>query len=480
MLKNISYQTLITYFISAHVVIFAIASVFFGLPLIIPVCIQLFLSFASFLCLKLCNGKQQSLDITAICLVATPAVFVYQLTGQVMQLDAHMYFFATLAMLIGFKSIRSVLFATTFIALHHLSLNFLMPYAVFPEGANFMRVIFHAVIVLVETAVIVYQIKGIQTHDAQLEEEGKKAQEALQKANEADEKRMKQQQQQEQQRKEELNRLANQFDTEVGSILQKVENMSKNVNDVVNDMASAVQQTMEKGQTANDSSSRAMQNINVTNSQISELSKNIGVISQELKETSNTAKSCAHNAQESRKNLDELQGAIDEIDVVLSGINDVAEQTNLLALNATIEAARAGDAGKGFSVVANEVKTLASKTREMTEEISQKVSHVKNSAVQTISVMSSIIESVETVNQKTSKICTDVERGNEDTLNISNDMQSVSNDNSVANTAISEAQQNIQFTTKASESLQKDSNALSVEANNLKRSVESFLSGLRE
>ena len=76
-------------------------------------------------------------------------------------------------------------------------------------------------------------------------------------------------------------------------------------------------------------------------------------------------------ATDIKQSMSELADAIRQVTSIAFVIKDIADQTNLLALNATIEAAHAGDAGRGFGVVANEVKNLASQTGAATEDITE-------------------------------------------------------------------------------------------------------------
>src|SRR5215510_692278 len=86
----------------------------------------------------------------------TVATLVAALNGHPWQIDMHMYFFASLAMLTAFCEWPVILIATATIAVHHLSLNFILPAAVFPNGGDFFRVVMHAVIVLIEAGVLIF------------------------------------------------------------------------------------------------------------------------------------------------------------------------------------------------------------------------------------------------------------------------------------------------------------------------------------
>ena len=88
----------------------------------------------------------------------------------------------------------------------------------------------------------------------------------------------------------------------------------------------------------------------------------------------------------------------------------ITEQINLLALNATIEAARAGDSGRGFSVVANEVKELANQTAIATTEISDQVEEINTEAASTVEVMETISGFIARINDSARSISASAEQ----------------------------------------------------------------------
>ena len=106
-------------------------------------------------------------------------------------------------------------------------------------------------------------------------------------------------------------------------------------------------------------------------------------------ETATTIRKLANEVEEASMVIKQLATDSNDIGSVLDVIRGIAEQTNLLALNAAIEAARAGEQGRGFAVVADEVRTLASRTQQSTQEIQQMIERVQSSASNAVLAMDS-------------------------------------------------------------------------------------------
>ena len=157
-------------------------------------------------------------------------------------------------------------------------------------------------------------------------------------------------------------------------------------------------------QCSNESSNRttqvatAMQEMTASAQQVAENANRAADVATETDAVAKDGMQAMHKANEAMQNLarqvessaktvEDLAADTDNVGTVLNVIRGIAEQTNLLALNAAIEAARAGEQGRGFAVVADEVRSLAQKTQVSTEEIEKIIDSVQAGARNTVSVM---------------------------------------------------------------------------------------------
>ena len=167
-------------------------------------------------------------------------------------------------------------------------------------------------------------------------------------------------------RKEENAALADDFENGVKTTVQTVASSAGDMESTAQSLAAAAEQTNQQSSTVSSASE--------------ELAASVNEISRQIAESVRSVNEAVDAAGKSEQMVSDLVSAAQRIGEVTQIITDIAEQTNLLALNATIEAARAGEAGKGFAVVASEVKNLANQTAKATGEIEQQIRDIQSSS----------------------------------------------------------------------------------------------------
>ncbi|MGC9460283.1 methyl-accepting chemotaxis protein, partial [Vibrio genomosp. F10] len=141
----------------------------------------------------------------------------------------------------------------------------------------------------------------------------------------------------------------------------------------INEMGATINEIASNAATAAETANEASDNTRVGQTVVSKAKEVISRLADDVESTSQV--------------VTQLATTTKDIGSILDVIRDISEQTNLLALNAAIEAARAGEQGRGFAVVADEVRNLASRTAASTEEIQKMINQLQNDAKDAVSAM---------------------------------------------------------------------------------------------
>ncbi len=219
-------------------------------------------------------------------------------------------------------------------------------------------------------------------------------------------------------RAERIQHATARFDQAIRACIGNMHESIGRVTEVADDLRALANSATQDSSTLSSSAHEAASNAQSIAAAAEQLQASVDSIFVQIERSSATAAQAARNAEQASQTVDQLDGAVAKIGQVVALINAIAEQTNLLALNATIESARAGEAGRGFSVVASEVKTLAQQTSQATGDIQSQIATVQNAARDAVNVIHTFDTTIAEVNQAVHVITEAVRQQNSSTREI--------------------------------------------------------------
>ncbi|MDP9423217.1 MAG: methyl-accepting chemotaxis protein [Pseudomonadota bacterium] len=430
-----------------------------------------------------------------------PALLIYMLQGHPWQMEGHMFFFVGLASLTLVCDWRPIAVAVGLTAVHHLLLSYIAPEWVFIGSGDLLRVMVHALAVSMVLGVLgpmtvhmgrlfVEQSEARAASDVSAVEAEKSATSAkqaletarlaLEKFETEREKRLEiERRGMAHARRDELLALAGAFEGSIAKVVQSVGAAAEQLERAASNMHHFAHTTGEQSAEAAREAQNASHSAMRVSAGVTDLSRSILSIAATADQQAKLGVAARGASQTGEEVIRALSEQAANIETFVGLIQGVASQTNMLALNATIEAARAGDAGRGFGVVAAEVKALASQAHDATGQINQIVSGISTGAAQADDAIGQVSRAMAELEQAASKMRSTVG----DQSSVATLIEQSAVDSAAGATQIAQrigevaraAGEAVQF----SDEIQASATGLTKVAQGLKSATDEFLSQLR-
>jgi methyl-accepting chemotaxis protein len=281
------------------------------------------------------------------------------------------------------------------------------------------------------------------------------------------------------QRAQRVDGITREFEAMIGTMVGSLSSASTELEAAANTLTSTAETTQSLSGSAAEASRDVSDNVQSVAAASEEITSSVNEISRQVQESSRVAQEAVQQAQKTDDSIAELSQAAARIGNVVKLITAVAEQTNLLALNATIEAARAGEAGRGFAVVASEVKALAAQTAKATEEISTQIAGMQSATDISVTAIREIGKTIGTISEISSTIAAAVEEQGAATKEIARNMQQASQLSTQVASNVTDVNKGAGETGSASAQVLASAQSLSKESGQLRIEVDNFLQAMR-